>query len=34
MSRMFRLGYVGSHASHLLETIELSPAVYILGFLF
>lgn len=28
---MFRLGYVGSHASHLLETIELSPAVYIPG---
>lgn len=28
---MLRLGYVGSHASHLLETIELSPAVYIPG---
>ena len=25
---MVRAGYVGSHASHLLETIELSPAVY------
>jgi hypothetical protein len=28
---MVRLAYVGSHASHLLETIELSPAVYIPG---
>ncbi|HXE13524.1 MAG TPA: carboxypeptidase regulatory-like domain-containing protein [Bryobacteraceae bacterium] len=28
---MFRLGYVGSRASHILETIELSPAVYIPG---
>jgi len=28
---MVRLAYVGSHASHLLETIELSPSVYIAG---
>ncbi len=28
---MLRAAYVGSHASHLLETIELSPAVYIPG---
>ncbi len=28
---LIRAGYVGSHSSHLLESIELSPAVYIPG---
>jgi hypothetical protein len=28
---LLRIGYVGSHASHLLEDIQLSPAVYIPG---